>query len=149
MKSILLLDINNLFHGVRSKYGETKRIQILDYVKKLEEVGHVFTAKVAFNRQPDRVCGKYMHMLACHGFETHVFCRHVMLPMALRLADLYQNADCVVIGSNLADVMILFRWLKDKGKLTKCCAVDIPLTFKQVCEVTEIEEDILETYTPA
>jgi hypothetical protein len=148
LKAILLVDINNLFFGVQEKFGEKARIKHSEYVKKLEDK-YELIAKVAFNRQAEIRCGKFMYMLQCRGFETHTSCKQVMLPMALRLADLINQADVIVIGSNYEDCTYLMRWAKEKGKKVVCYAAKVPKAFETYCTIMEVEKDVLDDATDA
>lgn len=143
LKAILLVDINNLFFETQGKFGEKARIKHSEYVKKLEAEYNLI-AKVAFNRQAEARCGKFMYMLRCRGFETHTSCKQVMLPMALRLADLINQADAVVIGSNFEDCVYLMRWAKEKGKKVICYAAKVPKAFETDCTIMEVEKDVLD-----
>lgn len=143
LKAILLVDINNLFFETKNKFGPKARIKHSEYIKKLE-AEYTLIAKIAFNRQAELRCSKFMYMLQCRGFETHTGCRQVMLPMALRLADLINQTDAVVIGSNFEDCSYLMRWSKEKGKKVICYAANIPKVFETHCTIMEVDSSILD-----
>jgi hypothetical protein len=142
LRTGLLLDVNNLHYAVQAKFGK-RRLMVLEYAKALEEAGHTLTFKIAYNRQPANSCAAFMGMLEQNGFECVFGCQQAAVAIALKVADMVSHVDSLVIGSNFDEMGRVFRWAKDKGKITKCFAVNIPSAFKYVAECVEVHEGLL------
>lgn len=142
LKTGLILDINNLYFAIQGKYGQ-RRLQITEYIKYLEDRNHLLTFKVAYSRQRmDNVPG-FISLLKGCGFELHFGNQHWTTAIALRAADIVPNVDCLILGTNNPDSGRILTWAKEKGKLTKCFASNIPPFFKQFAECIEIPPEIL------
>ena len=141
-KTGLIVDINNLYFAIQAKFGKRK-LQIVDYVKWLEDRGHVLTYKIAYSRQRADEAPGFVSLLKANGFETHFSNTQWSVAMALRTADIVANIDCLVLGTNYQEAGRILAWAKERGKLTKCFAANIAPFFKQLCDCVEIPEEIL------
>jgi hypothetical protein len=142
LKTGLVLDLHNLYFALQGRYGKRK-LQIGEYVKYLEKQGHTLTYKIAYGRQkPEDVSG-FVDLLRNLGFEVNFGNQQWTTAMALRVADITPNIDCLVLGANFHDAGRMLAWAKERGKLTKCFASDIPPFFKQYAECIEIPPEIL------
>ena len=149
LKTGLILDVNNLYFAVQSKFGKRK-LQITEYVRFLEKLGHTLVYKIAYSRQEADAVPGFVALLKNNGFETNFGNKHWGTAMALRAADIVPNVDCFVLGTNFPDASRILQWAKEKGKITKCFALSIPPFFKQFAECLEIPPEILssEATTP-
>jgi uncharacterized LabA/DUF88 family protein len=141
-RTALLVDLNNLYHAVQDKFGQRK-LMILDYARALQDAGHTLTYKIAYSRQEPKRVRSFLTMLEANGFECHFGDTKWEVAMALRAADVVPNVDCVVLGSNDYEMGRILKWSKEKGRLAKCFAVNIPTFFNQFAECVEIEEGVL------
>lgn len=147
LKTGLIVDFNNLYFSIQNKYGP-KRLQMLEYVKFLEQLGHTLTYKIAFSpQQPDKAQG-FITLLKSHGFEIYYGKQNYALDMGLRCADIVPNIDSLVIGSNTKETATILSWAKEKGKITKCFACNIPPFFKEFATCIEIPENLLNAANP-
>jgi len=149
LKTALILDVNNLYFGVQGKFGK-RRLQMLEYARSLEKIGHILIHKIAYSRQKPEDAQSFLSILKNNGFECHFGNTQWNVAMALRAADVVPNVDCLVLGSAYHETGRILSWAKEKGKITKCYAVDIPAFFRQFAECIEIGEDVLsEAAAPA
>lgn len=114
-----------------------------EYARQLEQAGHTLTYKIAYSRQEPKQVRPFLAMLQANGFECHFADTEWQIAMALRAADIVQNVDCFVLGSNNHETGRILHWAKEKGRLTKCFAVNIPPFFAQFAECVEVREDVL------
>ncbi len=149
LKTGLLVDLNNLYYGVQDRFGNDRRLMILEYVRFLEQSGHTLMYKVAYSRQAPRQVGGFLSMLKDNGFETNFAANHWNVSMALRAAEMVPNIDCLVIGSSHPEMGRILEWTRKHGKLTKCFSVNIPKYFRQWAETIEVTEGMLNAVTDA
>lgn len=150
VKTGLIVDLNNLYFSIRSKYG--KRLKILDYTDYLENLGHTLTYKVAYNtiESENQESHGFLSLLKANRFEVHFGKTNWSIAMALRTADIVPNVDCFILGSSNPSLGRLLSWARNQGKITKCVAANIPTFFNQFCETIEVPREILsEAPTPA
>lgn len=144
MKTALIVDVSNLYFAI-SRLHPGKRLMLLDYVKHLEQLGHVLTFKIVYSRQSANSAQSFTHMLHCNGFETHFGTGPWPVDMALRAAEVLPSVDSLVIGSNSKDLHPIFKFARKEGKLTKCFAVEIPVDTRRYAETLEVPPSILAT----
>lgn len=104
---------------------------------------HLLTNKIIYSRQKVDVAQNFIAALRTQGFECHVGNTRWDIPMALRAADIMPNIDCFILGSNNQDAEKILSWAKERGRLVKCFAHNIPPFFKQMGDCIEISEDLL------
>jgi hypothetical protein len=143
LRTGLLVDLNNLHQGVQDKFGNRRRLMILEYVRRLEAAGHLLTFKIAYSRQTVRQVGAFHTLLQTNGFETHFAQTHWNVSMALRVAEMVPSIECLVLGTANTEMGRVLEWARKQGKLTKCYAVNIPHHFKQFADCMEVEEGAL------
>lgn len=141
-KSALILDLDNLYFAVQDKFGKRK-ILITEYVRVLEERGHILVHKIAYCRKAREKSADFMTMLSYNGFECHFGSPNWAVAMALRAADVVPNVDCLILGSNNPESGRILAWAKERGRMPKCFAVDIPPFFNQFAECVEVDESVL------
>ena len=142
LKTGLILDINNLYFATKAKY-RGRKLLISNYVKKLEEQNHTLVYKIAYSKQRPENCQSFITMLTNIGFECYFDDINWSIAMALRTTEIVTNVDCFVLGSNNFEHGRLLAYAKDKGKITKCFALNVPPLFKRYAECLEIGEDLL------
>lgn len=142
LKTAVLLSVDNLYFAIRSKYNERK-LKIEAYIKALENTGHIITYRFAYSKQKESECPAFLTMLRNNKFECHFGNTSWSIPMALRVADVINNIDALVLGSNIIDLGRILAWAKEHGKITKCFALNIPTFFKQFADCIEIDEGLL------
>jgi hypothetical protein len=143
LRTGLLVDLNDLYNRIQERFGPNRRLKILNYVHALEGCGHMLTYKIAYSRQTPRQVGPFLSMLKANGFETHFAATQWNVSMALRVAEMIPNIDCLVLGTANAEMSRALEWARRQGKLTKCFAVNIPKHFKQFAECMEVTEEML------
>lgn len=142
LKTGLIIDIGNLYYSIRSKFGD-KRLMVLDYCKHLEDQGHLLNYKIAYSHQKSNEALSFINLLRNNQFECHFGNTSWAIAMALRAADILPNIDCLVLGTNDPEYGRILGYAKDKGKIAKCLACDIPPFFRQFSQCTEITNDLL------
>lgn len=143
LRTGLLVDINSLYVQIQGKFGKARILQMSEYVKRLEDLGHTMTYKVAYSKQKSEDAPTFVSLLRGIGFETHFGNTPWNIAMALRAADIVPNVDCLVIGSHERETGRILSWAKEKGKLTCCFASGIPEFFNQFARCIEITEELL------
>lgn len=124
------------------KFGNRK-LMLKEYTRALEKAGHTLTYKICYSRQEPKQVRPFLTMLQAQGFECYFGNVEWQVAMALRAADIVQNVDCFVLGSNNHETGRILAWAKEKGRLTKCFAVNILPFFAQFADCVEIREDVL------
>lgn len=143
LRTGLIVDANNLYFSIQSAFPG-RRVRFEEYLKVLEKLGHTLTFKIIYSRQKVDVAQNFIAALRSQGFEIHLGKTRWDIPMALRAADIVPNVDCLILGSNNEDSGNILAWAKERGKIVKCFAHNIPLHFKQMGDCIEISEDLLE-----
>lgn len=144
LRTGLIVDLNNLFFSVQSKFGQKRRLSYEKYVQHLKELGHTLVTKVAYTRQNREDIVNFATMLRNEGWEVHFGNTTWAIAMALRAAEMMPNIDSFVLGTNFEEAGRILKYARDQGKLTRSFACNIPGFFKQLGDCTEISEEILE-----
>lgn len=144
LRTGLVVDLNNLFYGVQNKYGPKRRLAFTAYAQHLEGLGHTLVHKVAYTRQNREDIIGFATMLRNEGWEVHFGNTSWAIAMALRAAEMMDNIDAFVLGTNFEEAGRILKFARDRGKLTRCFAAGVPGFFKQIAECTEIPENLLE-----
>ncbi len=142
MKTALIVDISNLFYAINAAH-EGRRLQLLEYAKHLESLGHDLAFKIAYSRQSPNSAQSFTHMLNCNGFETHFGTGPWIVPMAIRATEVIHDVDCLILGSNDEQLCPLLAHARKTGKKTKCFAVTIPAGIKKHAECIEVPESLM------
>lgn len=142
-RTALVVDLNHLYYAIQEKFGDGRKLLISEYTKRLEDAGHTLVHKIAYSRQKENRASQFTSLLKAKGFELHFGSPQLLVSMALRTADIINNVDCFVLGSNHQEAGRILEWVRDKGKVTKCFACRIPSNFAQYAELMEIDEGLL------
>lgn len=143
LKTGLIVDINNLYYAIQRKFGKGRKLMMLDYTKFLEELGMQLIHKVAYSRQPADSAVGFTTMLLNEGWEVHFGSTSFAIAMALRATEIAPSVGCFVLGTNFDEAGRILKWMKERGKITRCVACDIPEFFSKFSECTEITEALL------
>lgn len=143
LKTGLLIDINNLYYAIQHKFGKGRKLMVAEYVRFLENRGMTIVHKIAYNRQPAEQAVGFATMLRNEGWEVHFGSTSWAIAMALRAADIAPNVDAFVLGTNFEEAGRILGWMRNRGKITRCFACNIPDFFRELAECTEIPEAIL------
>ena len=142
-KTGLIIDLGNLFYAARIKYGFGRRVSLVKY---LESFNCEFLHKVVYTKQPEHEIRAFAAALREHQWEVHCGGGSWSVAIALRAANMAPQIDHFILGTNFTEGFRVLQWMKNQGKSTTCCAIDIPLTFKAYADCIEIHEDLLENH---
>lgn len=133
LRTGLIVDLNNLYHAVHGKFGNT-RLMMARYVERLE-ADHTVLYKVAFGQQR---APQFEALLTNLGFECYFDNCDWAVQIALTAADMLANIDCLVVGSNHPELAQIYRWARKHGKIVKVYACRIPHSLRPCAELMEI-----------
>ncbi len=121
LRTALVVDNTNLYYSLRHAFGPRKLIYER-YLKAIPDC-HTLLFKVLYASQdsvPD-----FETSLQRQGFETHFASVDWTVPMTLRIADIIDKVDCIIIGSNndnAADHAMVSEQRQDRQVLCLQCS---------------------------
>ena len=144
IKTGLVLDLSNLYFNIPRVFGKGSKLHVTSLLENIEKNGHTLVSKVAYSNQHADDAHRFVGLLKVHGIETFFDNTDWSIAIALKVAELCDIVDSIIICTSNIQMWRLMHYAKTRGKIVKCMSVNIPHWFKQYGQCLELSSEVIE-----